>query len=712
MEQPIENGSIPVETFGELLLLESFLDRASRHALHKLNLRLRLGRFQERKQNARPAGIENSLSSRTDKDAASVEKIICELSNLHPKVQSTFSIVNRLLARTGNNEPADGLRIRSKAYKLLCMCFYDLFPAQIACEALPMQHGKENSHGSRVRSVSLSSYNPALDKPEDNFLWTLIRPCRSPVALLQLFLSFSAQAAQLQRSHVEPEAILAVGSHWYTLLLDFFVQLGLSSYEFGEWSAEQVLSAMDLVDSNLADRNVLYPTLWNHGNAADIQTFDSDFRAVRKLINGLRSSQGALRSAEGLFKRCSPHSFCYRFNLYISAVLDRLESPTLDLYASIRQSDRFPKSFFGTPDQTAAANMPANLQLVDNDTSRMLLDPFSPCAQLSAIAFEGGAVGGQSPSERVAQAHAYNAMAISAKRSAMTLTGDDDEPDESDESDIEMSPSRHASIKRQRSNDQVSTPLNRTTSRRKGYSQPNPPIVDGSRMDIDSSTLLESPSVLLSAKHDKRVRDSVMMHSHAPPALDFTSMKNSTPDIETSGPNMVSSSAMTTPKSQTGDNLKGEKPKYVPDRTHGDIEGGGRLHHRRHDPNTLGTPNIKRSAALEPPPQTLLSPKNIEAAQRKNIRLEELMAQSDIYSDADMAEDHRVTPQRNKSSTEGIALIQITPEHQIGQAADARASSASRYVQRREQGDTEGGGRKHRKRIRNGAPDSLLYMGS
>ncbi|KAJ2883289.1 hypothetical protein IWW38_005562 [Coemansia aciculifera] len=179
----------------------------------------------------------------------------------------------------------------------------------------------------------------------------------------------------------------------------------------------------------------------------------------------------------------------------------------------------------------------------------------------------------------------------------------------------------------------------------------------------------------------------------APPPLDFgavsltashrpvdSSAVDESEDVDAHTPEAVlppDDSLVTTPKSQTGEYAKIEKHKYVSDRTHGDIEGGGRPHRRRHDVDAWGTPNSTRNSSRLPPPRTMLSPNNIAATR---------VAMS--------------TPERGNSGVDPLFPPQVTPEHQIGSSADAGALSASRYVVRREEGDTEGGGRKHSKRFR------------
>ncbi|KAJ2557360.1 hypothetical protein EV175_001392 [Coemansia sp. RSA 1933] len=609
-----------------------------------------------------------------------------------------------------------------------------------------------------MRSLSLSSYGFKPDHTETNYLWTLVRPGKSPRDLVRMFLLLSARAAQLQRSHVEPDAIVAVGSQWYSLLADLCVQLGLSAYEFGDWTLKDIQAASRLFEPGAREHSEVYSVLWNIRNKDDIENFDANWKAIQKLTKGLGNARTVEKSAGDLYERCSPHSFCNKLCVYFTAVLDFLEPPTLDYYTSIRQVERLPYGFFNTANNVAVQGLPNSPHVDDDDeeqiamdTNIMLLDPFSPQAQRAIsnlhIRDSGGVC--RSPSERVAQAHAYNTMSsesnhtqagslaappthgvASSSSASETLLHHsglarmptsprlesesalmlDDDGFDSDESDMEMSPSRHASSKRQKSNEHVSSPSKQITPRRNGHSRPS---AEG--MDIDSSVILESPSAMLSAKHDKRMKKSVLMRTQAPPALSFGPVKNGSPSVEAndanSGHAAVNSSAMTTPKSQTGEKMV-DTPKYVAGRAYGDVEGGGRPHRRRHNADSFGTPKAARSSVLEPPPQTLLSPRNIAAARRNNIGLDALVSQYENHTSDNVVMDLTNTPQRSNNAAEMLKDLETTPENQIGQAADAQASSVSRYVKRKDQGDIEGGGRKHRNRQRGGGYDPLLFMGS
>ncbi|KAJ1964562.1 hypothetical protein GGI12_001338 [Dipsacomyces acuminosporus] len=757
--------AIPVDALGQVMLLESFIDQAARHALAKLNLRVRLGRLQERRHEAATSSKENIAAEPNKHDASMLANTLVadaarfhhELAALDSRTQSTFSIVDKLRARTGTNEPSDGLRIRSRIYELLCICFSDIFPATIVKESAMAQSRGLSDAYSNMRRASLAAYDSALDGPENHAMWSLVRPCKTPCAVAQLFLSLSAQVAQLQRNHYNPLLTLSVGDIWYSLLSDLFAQLALSAVAFGEFTPRQVLDALDLVSPDSEDREVLYPALWKTPDEQLVAAFDADWKHIRRAVSSLDSAQTAKAAEASLVERSSPHSFCNKLSKYFEAVLDHLDPPMLDVYNKIRQTGKFPQGFFDTPDDSI--DLPAHPQLISDSAENAtigdmsLLDPFSPRAPFSAPQPSNFAPAdmhsddaSQSPSERVAQAHAYNALSMSAKRASVPLVmrtsdgstpasptedilmqrvrsavrdgrapvslarqpsladgaDDDDDDDDGEETDdVEMSPSRHASIKRQKSNDLIMTPV-QDSAQRKTRNDGSTSMIGDEDMDIENTVAAESPSALLSAKHDKRIRDSVRHTQALPPKLDFTPKQRSSETVATldadmdertslHGPSQTSS-AMTTPKSQTGSQARVEKSRYVSDWDKGDVEGGGRPHRRRHDPHALGTPNSSRPGALPPPPQTLLSPKNIAAAQRKNVRLETLIAESE----SDMAPIS--TPERSKASED--PLSQVTPEHQIGSAADARAKSATRYVIHKEQGDVEGGGRKHRKRQR------------
>ncbi|KAJ2511592.1 hypothetical protein GGI11_005050 [Coemansia sp. RSA 2049] len=779
--EPVQKR-IRVETFACHMLLDSFREHSSRDILKALRLRVKLGRLDERRASERPndsmdpssantATMPSSTGSHEMDQPLATEysgefaSVFSELSDLYSKIQRTISVIDLLSVYDKEDDWTGNIRIRYMIYKLLCVLFSDLFAPSKETGFLRPFRSRINSLVDdeaccRMRDLSLASCDTKIDSLGASYLWTLIRPKNRPWEVAQLFLMLSAQAAQLQRSNADPDAIVAVGPQWYTLLINLYVQLGLAAYEFGDWALKDVASVSKLFEPSTRYSNEQLSVLWNVRNKEDIESFDAKWMTIRELTKGLGNSRTAVRNAEAMYQHCSPHSFCAQLCVYLTAVLDFLEPPTLDFYTSIRQAGNMPYGFFNTPNQVVSTDLPS-LQLETTDESHvvedaelMLLDPFSPRANSSVLNLSTRDVDVcQSPSERVAQAHAYNSisnkskkapgsplaplsqhgvgsdshenkasqqqsesvaytrMAESPKLASRDMLPLDGDYSASDESDIEMSPSQHASAKRQRSDDNVLSPSDQITPRRSRHNRLDSDRMDSIGMDIDNSALLESPSAMLSAKHDRRVKTSVLLHTQAPPALNFGSAKtpNSPPEAHVSPAN---SSAMTTPKSQTGEKM-GDIPKYIADRTYGDVEGGGRPHRRRHNTGAFGTPKAMRPTSLEPPPQTILSPSNIAAAQRNNIELKSLIAQREYHDTADSMMGLERTPQRTRSTAEMLEEPQTTPENQIGHAADAAgAVSASRYVSYKEQGDITGGGRRHNNRQRGGVYDSLLYMGS
>ncbi|KAJ2395659.1 hypothetical protein GGF41_008720, partial [Coemansia sp. RSA 2531] len=112
-----------VVAHGQIMLLDSFVNQAVRHALTKLDLRTRLGRTYER--------IHEAGANETD-FSAELECLYDELAALQPKIQSTFSIVDMLRLRTKANEPSECLRVRSRILDFLRICFSDVLASPIA----------------------------------------------------------------------------------------------------------------------------------------------------------------------------------------------------------------------------------------------------------------------------------------------------------------------------------------------------------------------------------------------------------------------------------------------------------------------------------------------------------------------------------------------------------------------------------------------------
>ncbi|KAJ2504773.1 hypothetical protein IWW47_002365 [Coemansia sp. RSA 2052] len=623
-----------------------------------------------------------------DGTSADLDSVYDELAALQPKIQSTFSIVDMLRARTKACEPSEGLRIRSRILDFLRICYSDVLATSATTKRIARSSSAHNACAA-IRSPTLARHDPALSSAKNHYIWSLIRPAGAPRVAVEMFLLLSAQISQIQTESRDQSDPLMVGKRWYDLLADLLGQLGLSACQFGEHSSKQVLSAFEQVSPTVANRAVLYPSLWRAANSSDIAAFDSNWTSLRSLTASLEDSQAEL------LKRCSPHYFSRSLSLYLQAVIDVLSTPTLDLYNGIRRTGNIPPGFFAIPDLVeslpprpplvASNDDPGEEQL--NNTTSDPLSAYALCAAASSAApMLTDTPLAKDTRPRLALPSAYTP--VNARQAPLM----DDDDDVSVTSDVEMSPSQHACVKRQKSNESAvnATPA-RTTSLQGQGSRLGASMLDDENMDIENTIVVHSPSAMLSARHDKRVRDG-MRHLKAPPALDFASASLTTtrtiPSSATEeGANAHSPEAplplddvlMTTPKSQTGEHAKIEKHKYVSDRVQGDTEGGGRPHRRRHDAGAWGTPGSSRSATRLPPPQTILSPKNIAAARLAVA-----------------------TPARQEGGSDPLLPPQVTPEHQIGPAADAGARSASRYVVRKEEGDTEGGGRKHRKRYRSG----------
>ncbi|KAJ2065377.1 hypothetical protein GGI17_000430 [Coemansia sp. S146] len=679
-----------VVAHGQIMLLDSFVNQAVRHALTKLDLRTRLGRTYERMHEAGTS--KTGLS-------AELESLYDELAALQPKIQSTFSIVDMLRLRTKANEPSECLRVRSRILDFLRICFSDVLASPVATNRT-VHRSNVHTYSAAIRSPTVERYDPAVNSTENYHIWSLIRPAESPRVLVEMFLLLSAQISYLQVENRDPTDPLMVGELWYRLLKDLLGQLGLSAYQFDEYSPKQVLLAFEHVSPAASNRAVLYPSLWKAVNRGHIADFDSNWTSLRSLVESFEDSQAEL------LKRCSPHYFSDCLSKYLRAAIDYLDSPTLDLYNDIRQTGNIPPGFFAIPDKveyenTAVSDTSCAERLnatTPDPSSTDSLSAYAPCAATNSVTpmqADTPLVGHQSEGSqlRLALPSAYTPVGTRQ----VTLI---DVDDVSEASDVEMSPSQHAYVKRQRSNEFAlnATPA-KTTSQLEQVSRFSASMLDDENVDMENTVVVTSPSAMLSARHNKRVRDSIR-NTRAPPVLDFASTLGSVTanhaiavSTDDEGANSqspkalltLSDSAMTTPKSQTGENSKIEKPKYVSGWIQGDVEGGGRPHRRRHDIGTSGTPGSTQGVTCRPPPQTVLSPRNIAAAA------------------AAAAQRTSGTPERGKKSgIEHLLPPQITPEHQIGPTADAGARSASRYVVRKEEGDTEGGGRKHRKRLRSG----------
>ncbi|KAJ2818255.1 hypothetical protein GGI24_005155, partial [Coemansia furcata] len=324
-----------VVAHGQIMLLDSFVDQAVRHALTKLDLRTRLGRTYKR--------IHEAGASEGD-SMAELENLYDELAALQPKLQSTFSIVDMLRMRTKANEPSECLRIRSRILDFLRKCFSDVLDSSVPTKRTSHRSNMK-SYCAAIRSPTVERSNPALSSIDDFNVWSLIRPSEPPQVLVEMFLALSAQISYIQVDNRDPTDPLMVGELWYCLLVDLLGQLGLSTLQFDEYSSRLVLSAFDLVSPTSSNRAVLYPSLWMAVNGSHIAEFDSNWTNLRSLVGSLENSQAKL------LKRCSPHYFSDCLSKYLKAAIDYLDQPTLDLYNDIRQTGSIPPGFFAIPDQ-------------------------------------------------------------------------------------------------------------------------------------------------------------------------------------------------------------------------------------------------------------------------------------------------------------------------------------------------------------------------
>ncbi|KAJ2707349.1 hypothetical protein FB645_000860 [Coemansia sp. IMI 203386] len=641
---------ISFEVLGEIMLLESFLDQAIRHALNILGM------------HAQMCNLQNQGHSGDPQQAKETDRLKYALKAMRSKAATTFRIVDRLYARTGGNEPSEGLRIRSRVYRFLNVCFSEILRLDEAQAGAEVADDDGDGDGDNIEEMGALSRR------------LYVRPHQTPATVVQMFLDMSMQVAQLQNDACQTSAPPVVGSAWYDLLSYLLVQLALFAHRDGKHSIQSVLDAMDIVSPRSNSRQQLYPQLWFPDSCLDATSFDSDWPAIRDLMESLESphSEAAYSNLDTLASLCPPDGFLERLGGFLELSLDKLEQPTLDLYSGIRQTGNFPKGFFETPDDME--DMPSHPQLF-SDIDHVFIDRFTPHRANRTSAFIDDE-SSRSPSERIAQFQAYSAMVMSSTKDTYPANAD------SDLDSISSPGSPTADVRSQRIRmDTLGRQPNLVVE------DPNDLSMDAA-MDVENTAVAESPTAFLSARHDKRLLDPVRNMQMPPPALDFNLQSATIADSDEPEQLPPSKSAMTTPKS--------EKPRNVSDWIHGDIEGGGRPHRRRHE--TAYTPNTsltRTSIISQPPPQTILSPRNIAAAQRKSKRLEALA----------------MTPENNRLISSNIqqelAQPQITPEHQIGMSAGAKTRSSSRYVVRKEQGDTEGGGRKHRKRQRENTIDVL-----
>ncbi|KAJ1799618.1 hypothetical protein LPJ75_006636, partial [Coemansia sp. RSA 2598] len=110
------------------------------------------------------------------------DRLQCALEAMRSKAAATFSIVDRLYARTGGSEPSAGLRIRSHVYRFVNACFPDILQPEEAID----------------------------EDMEPRTLWTYVRPRQSPAVVFQMFLDLSLQVAQLQNDSCQQRHALSV----------------------------------------------------------------------------------------------------------------------------------------------------------------------------------------------------------------------------------------------------------------------------------------------------------------------------------------------------------------------------------------------------------------------------------------------------------------------------------------------------------------------
>ncbi|KAJ1833296.1 hypothetical protein LPJ63_002852, partial [Coemansia sp. RSA 2711] len=203
------NNAANVDAHGQLMLLESLLDQATRHAISMLSLRVRLGRLQERlcqEVAGRPedGGSGGDNPSAHVADFANFDRARTELVELRLKIQTTFSIVGKLSARTLNNEPSSDMQLRSRCYEFLRTCFSDILTSSYRPKATATRrHALADALLDTTSNVSLSLYDAVHCQPEQHRLWSLIRPNLPPNVVVQLFLSMSAQIAQVPRKEFD-----------------------------------------------------------------------------------------------------------------------------------------------------------------------------------------------------------------------------------------------------------------------------------------------------------------------------------------------------------------------------------------------------------------------------------------------------------------------------------------------------------------------------
>ncbi|KAJ2329821.1 hypothetical protein GGH92_009645, partial [Coemansia sp. RSA 2673] len=453
-----------------------------------LDLRAQIGRAYQRRHG------EDAAAANERDGLADLERLHDELSALQPKIQCTFNIVETLRKRTKSNEPSESLRIRSRIFDLLRCCFPDVLTSPAKQTA---RRSAARGFCAAIRTPALTRHDPSLASTENYATWSLIRPAASPRVAIEMFLLLSAHISQVPANKLDMTDPCMVGERWYRLLADFLAQLAISAFWFGEHSQTQVLSAFDHVSPTTANREALYPSLWRDVNKDDIAIFDAAWGKLRLLVESLDHSQPEL------LRRSAPHKFWSCMHVYLNAVIDHLDPPTLDLYHTIHQTGRIPRGFFQTPEQAdgSSNNNTGDSRAIN---SFIINSPFvatHPMAPM--LAGTAGESVSQSPSVRAARALALNDLAMAA--SYAVSTGEDMSPRlapliadgyDSEISDVEMSPSQHAYVKRQKSSELAAagaaTP--KRFVRQLGLvRQPSASMLDGENMDVEHTVVMSSP---------------------------------------------------------------------------------------------------------------------------------------------------------------------------------------------------------------------------
>ncbi|KAJ2726706.1 hypothetical protein GGI07_000430 [Coemansia sp. Benny D115] len=609
--------------FSEILLLDSFMDQAARHALSALTIRSSIGI----KQEADPAWSSSD-------DATQLRSA---LAAMQPETEAVFAIVERLRQRT-DSQPTEGMRIRWRVYELLRAAFDDLL-------------------------------GDAQGGPE----WAVMRPTRTPQTLVQMLMAIAAHTAAVGLASA-PNM-----SEWQPVFMQLLAQLALSENAAGN-GLGRIQEALELVQ---AERTIFVASLCDTDNSAEL---DAEWKQLSDLISAVQKD-GSADAQQALRQWGSCWRLLEALARSLTSVLDALRPPMLDMLNSIRQTGQIPDDFFHAKPELIS------LQLGSHAAAHQVIGGL----------FNGGDNEGDEDGHSDVDGDGGHRLALLDPFASHAY---DDMPESPSELAVITATRNHA--RRSRTSETPSSPRSPTDDtqmqrrlRMSGLNLPAnarlPLLALGGELGLETSDVDMSPSYQASVR-----RQSALLNRHASEgAMDV----EGTNVLAAQSPHPASS-PVTTPRSQTGENAH-DRPRYVADWAQGDMEGGGRLHRRRaHE----ATPRLARATlAGDRPPATILSPRLFAAAanHRKTHR------RPDRADDASARENRAADEPNIGGLSERLSLLntpkpsgagpsadtmQITPENQIGVSADFRAWSASRYVLSKDQGDTAGGGRKHRKR--------------